>query len=327
MLRINDLLARFWLRPVSTAHITLFHASYETTPTSLADPLHNVDPAAAFEQIEWLGRFYDFMSVDDWFSAGRPAGKIAITVDDGYRCTLRNLVSALAAENIPITVFLCGRALQGGLLWRDKVRALITTDTIVPFLEWVEQRNVPLLLGKSDFYRVSKSPTVHSPTLETAINEYVEEKAGWLRDIFDALVAEFADTAELIDDPNISYGNHTFNHYVMASLSAAEQEREIVDNELFLNGLGVRRSRVFALPFGRSADYNETTVQMCKQAGLRGFLLSDHRVNFTRSRTTPIPWTAHRYMMPGQARQLRRRTFQMTWVAPVKNLLRPFARR
>ena len=233
------------------------------------------------------------MSVDDWFSAGRPAGKIAITVDDGYRCTLRNLVSALAAENIPSTVFLCGRALQGGLLWRDKVRALITTDTIVPFLEWVEQRNVPLLLGKSDFYRVSKSPTVHSPTLETAINEYVEEKAGWLRDLFDALVAEFADTAELIDDPNISYGNHTFNHYVMASLSAAEQEREIVDNELFLNGLGVRRSRVFALPFGRSADYNETTVQMCKQAGLRGFLLSDHRVNFTRSRAASIPWSLH----------------------------------
>ena len=69
-------------------------------PTSLAGPLHNVDSAEGFEQIEWLGRFYDFMSVDDWFSAGRPAGKIAITVDDGYRCTLRNLVSALAAENI-----------------------------------------------------------------------------------------------------------------------------------------------------------------------------------------------------------------------------------
>ena len=158
VLRINDLLARFWLRPASTAHITLFHTSYETIPTSLAGPRHNVDPAEAFKQIEWLGRFYDFMSVDDWFSAGRPAGKIAITVDDGYRCTLRNLVSALAAENIPSTVFLCGRALQGGLLWRDKVQALITTDTVVPFLEWVAQRNVPLLLGNSDFYG---SPKVH----------------------------------------------------------------------------------------------------------------------------------------------------------------------
>lgn len=136
------------------------------------------------------------------------------------------------------------------------MRALITTGTVAPFLEWVAQRNVPLLLGLSDFYRVSKSPTVHSQTLETAINKYVEEKAGWLRNLFDALVADFADTAELIDDPNISYGNHTFNHYVMASLSKAEQEQEIVDNELFLNGLGVRRSRAFAL---RSVGLPTTT--------------------------------------------------------------------
>lgn len=74
----------------------------------------------------------------------------------------------------------------------------------------------------SDFYGVSKSPTAHSLTLETAINEHDEENAGWLRDLFDALVAEFADTAELIDDRNISYGNRTFNHYVMASPSTAE---------------------------------------------------------------------------------------------------------
>lgn len=60
------------------------------------------------------------MSVDDWFSAGRLAEKIAITVDDGIRCTLRNLFFALAAENTPGAVFLCRRALQGGFRGETK---------------------------------------------------------------------------------------------------------------------------------------------------------------------------------------------------------------
>lgn len=77
-----------------------------------------------------------------------------------------------------------------------------------------------------------------------------------------------ARAAELPDDPLVTYGNHSRSHYVLSTLGREEQREEIVGMQEELAGLGLRLSRVFSIPFGADADFNDQTVELLREAGL-----------------------------------------------------------
>ena len=76
----------------------------------------------------------------------------------------------------------------------------------------------------------------------------------------------------LINNEYVSYGNHTYNHYVLSSLTEQEQYYEINHNMKLLKKLNINLSKVFAFPFGGMNDYNKLTLNI--------FLITSHIIFF-----------------------------------------------
>ena len=84
-------------------------------------------------------------------------------------------------------------------------------------------------------------------------------------------------TIEVIDKDykQLTFGNHTQNHYVLSSLTKDEQYQEISKGEIFLKGLDLPRSKIFSIPFGGNNDFNNQTLEIVKDLGYLGFVRSN----------------------------------------------------
>jgi len=77
----------------------------------------------------------------------------------------------------------------------------------------------------------------------------------------------------------IQYGNHSMNHYVLASLSCKQQLREIKSAHQWLHEIkGLPLSRCFSAPFGGSADTNEVSRNLVCELGYQCLLMSRQRL-------------------------------------------------
>ena len=83
----------------------------------------------------------------------------------------------------------------------------------------------------------------------------------------------------LIKNKLITYGNHTYNHYVLSSLSYDEQKEEIQKNKKLLDSLNLNLSKVFAIPFGGNADYNLDTLKVLRDLNISNVLLCNNKLN------------------------------------------------
>ena len=103
-----------------SAHILLYHSCYNLVPKHLKKNLHNVNSDVIFQQISWLKKYFDIITVDELFNYnGSIEGKMAITFDDGYDTVFQEALPVLNSLNAFSTIFINGVTLQG-LPWRNK---------------------------------------------------------------------------------------------------------------------------------------------------------------------------------------------------------------
>ena len=259
-----------------TSHVLLYHSTYSCVPDALQEGLHNVPPDQLYRQIRWLKQHFDAVFVDDLIEHER-AGQFAVTFDDAYQSVFDEALPVLEALGVPCTIFINGCSLAGEPFWRDKVRFLINTGRVDDFLSSFE-KIAPAATDslRGNFYKKSKHPSVNSSRVDVAMNRYFEEQGISLRQAAHCIDRE----EKLVHSPLISYGNHTFHHYVLSSLSPRQQREEIERNQRMLVTLGVKRSAVFSIPFGRGRDFDEATMRIIRKCGYKGFLYSRNRVNF-----------------------------------------------
>lgn len=253
------------------APILLYHATFSTVPKALERGLHNVAPALLFRQLEWVKNNFDVVFVDELFrSAASLTGKCAITFDDGYQCVFDEALPILEALNLRATIFINGVTLAGQPMWRDKIRYLLNLDLAAHFIEenypYCQQQGITA----ETFYRSTKKASVNSGDLDRKLSEFLVHRGVALGQLMHGV----AGMGKLIAHPLLSYGDHSWNHYVLSSLCAEQQQREIGSNHHLLQRAGLPLSKLFAAPFGGSADLNETTVRLCREHGYEGILCS-----------------------------------------------------
>ena len=253
--------------------VLLYHGLFDEVPSELGGEFHNTTPEFLFRQLEFLSQFFRFVSIDEFAAADDPRGLAAVTADDGYRGILDRGLKVFEALGIPATLFLNRSFFEGGVFWRDKVRAIITTDQVGDFEQKFKDKFVTQ--PNQSFYRYTKDSKNNSIEVVTAIDEFLSEKAT-VQNLADYYLRK---PQELIAHPLISYGSHSVNHYVMSSLSTDQQWREIEDNRRFLKQFeNVQKSDIFSVPFGGDQDYNNLTRDIAIQAGHTGLLLSRNRL-------------------------------------------------
>ncbi len=87
--------------------------------------------------------------------------------------------------------------------------------------------------------------------------------------------------AELLEDPLIELGNHSLDHPRFSRIDAAEQRRQINENQAALSGFP-NYQRTFALPFGRPTDWNLDSVRASAEA-CHEFVSACGGINFCKT--------------------------------------------
>ncbi len=261
------------LQPYFSSHILLYHSTFSRVPDTIKEGLHNVTPDNIYKQVSWLKKYFDIVELDELFTEDNILGKVAITFDDAYLSVFNEALPVLERLGVPSTIFVNGASLEGKVFWRDKIRFLINNSLVEDFLDKNLSLSRAYNLTVQNFYKMSKNSIVNSEIVDALLDNYLEKNG--------ISISSFCvDNIKYIkDNPLVSYGNHTYNHYLLSSLNREQQEEEIVKNHRLLQNCNVRLSKVFSIPFGGDKDFNSITIELLKKYNYIGFLYSKNSIN------------------------------------------------
>ncbi len=245
--------------------ILLYHSIADSTAVTLQRTLHNVHPQSLQKHLEQVSEFFRFVSLKEFSHADQKLGLAAITFDDGYKNVLQNGLPVLEKFNYPFTLFLNPVTFDHHWNWRDKVRYLIHHDLIDDF-----EQHYQCDYKQGRFYRYSKHPNNNSAELDHALDRFLLNHQIDIYPEYPYLLKR-----DLIDHSLITYGNHSFNHYVLTSLSSKQQKYEIETAKNILSGFPeLKVSNSFSVPFGGANDISAQTVAIVESLGYTELLMS-----------------------------------------------------
>ena len=254
-----------------------YHASFNVIPADFKKTIHNVTPENILKQALLLKKYLDIISIDELFTLpeDKMEGKISLTFDDGYDNNFNGILQKLSAHSIPVTVFLIGNSLNKKSYWRDKIIFLENNKKYLNDFITLFQKNTNIQFDQNHFFKQSKQNNINSMLLDNALDTFIKKN-----NLHDKIYLNLiSDANKLIKSKFVKYGNHTFNHYVMSSLTYDEQKKEILNNKNFLSTLNVETTDVFALPFGTYQDINLDTIKVLNELKINKVLLCNNTIN------------------------------------------------
>jgi peptidoglycan/xylan/chitin deacetylase (PgdA/CDA1 family) len=259
----------------SSSHILLYHSTFRKVPSDLFGEIHNVTPDEFYKQLKWLKSHFDVVAVDELLCLKDLKGKAAITFDDAYKSVFEEALPMLKSLNMPCTIFINGCTLDKRVFWRDKVRYIINAALVSEFIESNKQFCKTYCIDENNFYRRTKHHELNSIEVESLLDKFFKVKGIRLELL-----------SYCIDDPSIlsshdlvSYGSHSYSHYVMSSLTKEQQHEEVVKNINFFNKHNIKHSQIFSIPFGDENSFDDTTIALLDQYNYKGFVYSRNRLN------------------------------------------------
>lgn len=264
--------------------------------------------AARLESIlRALGRRYDMVTVGEGaarLSSGTRSSMVALSMDDGYRDNLGDLVPLLERVGARATVFLEGGAVEERRLPWLHALGWLQAKLGVPQLaeklaEALPDQAEALRAGANSDNRQKRILKYDAEPMERArvLEHLVVESGGDPRRIVDELYLSHDEARELYGSGPIEVGGHTVNHPVLSCLSEPGQLEEIRGGrEALARLLGGDDAggETFAYPYGRRWDFDDASVRCVQAAGYR-FAVTTH-AGVNRASTEPrrlYRWPIH----------------------------------
>ncbi|NNE73932.1 MAG: polysaccharide deacetylase family protein [Acidimicrobiales bacterium] len=181
-----------------------------------------------------------------------PPNAVWITFDDGHRSVVETALPLLSTRDLPATMFVCPALVEQRLpFWWDVVEA-------------ASEQPLRTFKAMADADR---------RTRVAGLWEHLD------RPTRTELSGRVATEAELQrwQDAGLSLGNHTLDHPMLDRCDAAEQERQIVEADAWLDAfVGDDRLRLFAYPNGHATP---AANELLGTLGYSLAALFDHRAN------------------------------------------------
>ena len=267
---VDTRLLKFFFSP-----IILYHSSFKTIPTEFKIGLHNLTPELIEEQIYYLKKNFNIVSIDEYFKAKNKKGLASITFDDGYKNVIENNKNIFIKFKIPVTIFIVTSSFEKKIFWRDKIRFIINNNLEEKFKNYLTKQGIFI----DNLYRDSKRKKYNSISIENSIDKFLIKNNFHLE--FNN--HQFTSTDQLFDSEYFFYGSHSHNHYVMSSLSYEEQFEEIQKSKKIIQQLNLNKSNLFSIPFGGTNDFDKYTILILKKLNYDGVLLSRNFLNPSNS--------------------------------------------
>ena len=229
-----------------TGAVERAHRTAMQSDCTLAIYFHNPSGDQFSRIIRWFHeRRYRFLSLDDLENCFKtktpfPKGSVWISLDDGWRRNLTEVIPIIRDWNIPVTVFVPTREVLCGTFWFSHV--LRNTAALPdPFRRDVQQ-----------LWRVPES------TRRRVIEHLFEICPPPQREAMS--VAEIADLAKM---PQVTIGSHSVNHALMPNCNEEELRKEIIDSKRDLEQWTGLPVRVFSYPNG---SFDKRTARVLAEA-------------------------------------------------------------
>lgn len=205
------------------------------------------------EQLDWISKFSEFVTLENILNADAKSEdtrwKVAITFDDGYRDNLTAALPILKKYNAPCTTFLATSFIYNkNLPWWDLV-------------DWVNSNVKTLKIdmgnGEKTYFPKDQSLKFTKDAKKAFKDGLFGYKKDLVREIYHLTGCEerndfmsVDEIKEYASDPLIDIGAHTYSHANLALLSTQEIEKEIKNNLVDLEKLGIKKPVFFAYPYG-----------------------------------------------------------------------------
>lgn len=225
-----------------------------------------------YEQILFIKNSFPVVRFDQgWDDLDEDA--VCITFDDGYFDNLTNGLPILKELQIPATIFaVTGTIETGERYWWDELERNLLDGN---------REYAACFSLKDDMFSCQwPTKTVQEreelyDTLHWLMKDKIDavKRGDWLKQIREwsgvekANVGLFKHMEQSWLSPLLTIGAHTVNHFSLKGLSKDDQYYEISASKKALEDLLHQEVTVFSYPFGTLGDYNETTIEICRELG------------------------------------------------------------
>jgi peptidoglycan/xylan/chitin deacetylase (PgdA/CDA1 family) len=224
----------------------------------------------------WLAQWFTVLPLAEAVARlGRdslPSGALAISFDDGYADNHDVALPILRRHGLSATFYIATGFLDGGRMWND---SLVEAMRRTPLSRLNLAGTPAATLGELALDDLAG----RRAAIERLIGaiKYLEpaERLEWVQAVVERAQAQLPQDLMMtsaqvraLRDGGMQIGAHTVSHPILARLSVAEAEREIVQSKQALEALLGEPVRQFAYPNGRPGqDYAAETVALVRRLG------------------------------------------------------------
>jgi peptidoglycan/xylan/chitin deacetylase (PgdA/CDA1 family) len=197
-----------------------------------------------------------------------------VTFDDGFADVYENAFPILESFGVPATVFLVTDLIDSSsTVWFARLhQAIIDTSR-----DEVTFRGTQYSLATAQ-QRASASTSIQVTLktllgdqlhreLEALVDELVPPSEMTVRPEFRMLTSE--QILRMQRDDLVRFGAHTKTHQILTNTSPERAEVEILESLEYVRGRAQQPSACFAYPNGQQRDFDERSVEVLRDAGIR----------------------------------------------------------
>lgn len=208
---------------------------------------HNPEKGLFEKCIKWLKRKgYKFLSVDELIQIRDgliefPKGGVIVTIDDGWKENIPNIVRISKKESIPVTIFITAEPLKTmNSYWWSYVKK-------------ANQMNIPIQ-SIEELKKIDNSKRVK--IINDLRSKIIIEKESMT----------ITELKEINENKTISIGSHTVSHPILTKCSDLESSYEIKCSKEELENIINKQIKYFAYPNG---NYGLREIEILKKSGYK----------------------------------------------------------
>lgn len=221
---------------------TLLYHAVEQHPSSYVEGLNvNVTPAVFALHMDYVKQHYTVEAVQNITSGHVGLCPLAITFDDGYASVEQHALPILQERGLPATVYLIGKAVEGGMVWVNQLNHALNTRP-------VETRNILseylAVDGLNHGETIRRVQTSLTPEKIDSLIDRLQQELGC--DTQQPKVFSTPEDIRSMQSQGISFGFHTQDHYNLELCDAATLKKQLDRGTVG----PLMNTNTFAYPFG-----------------------------------------------------------------------------
>ncbi len=220
----------------------------------------------------------NFMLMSDLergINSGKPLNKVAcITFDDGFRNNLHTAIPLLKDFDAKATIYVTTDFIEMNLMsWIDRVEYAVEKTNLKLLEIYNHQFSLNSIEEKiqclKDIRRIFKQNKIEKNILASEIQNKLIGKEVYSNESDLDQKLNWSEVKQIESMEDFEIGAHTISHPSLSHLEIDDQYLEIYESLKIISEKTGSKINLFAYPEGTQNDFNQTTIQVLKELGIK----------------------------------------------------------